>query len=114
MIFSALEIDTINILALLNVGGLVNNLDNFLADINIQSARVIWITETHLRNLFNESQLIIQNKMPDSYIIFSNSNDNYKSLALVFKKRYVCISRLCFTLLIFVCAVAFILLVSVI
>lgn len=41
MIFSALEIDTINILALLNVGGLVNNLDNFLADINIQSARVI-------------------------------------------------------------------------
>lgn len=41
MIFSVLEIDTINILALLNVGGLVNNLDNFLADINIQSARVI-------------------------------------------------------------------------
>ena len=41
MIFSALEIDTTNILALLNVGGLVNNLDNFLADINIQSARVI-------------------------------------------------------------------------
>ena len=41
MIFSALEIDTINILALLNAGGLVNNLDNFLADINIQSARVI-------------------------------------------------------------------------
>ena len=114
MIFSALESDTTNILALLNVRGLVNNLDNFLADVNTQSARVIWITETHLRNLFNKSQLIIQNKMPDSYIIFSNSNDNYKILASVFKKRYVCISRLCFTLLVFVCVVAFILLVSVI
>lgn len=41
MIFSALESDTTNILALLNVRGLVNNLDNFLADVNTQSARVI-------------------------------------------------------------------------
>lgn len=102
MIFSALESDSTNILALPNVRGLLNKLlDNFLADVNTQSARVIWITETHLRNLFNKIQLITQNKMPDSYIIFSNSNDNYKILASVFKKRYVCV-------------VAFILLVSVI
>ena len=86
MIFSALENDTKIFLALLNIRSLVNNLDNFLTDVNIQRARVIWLTETHLRNLFNKSQLIIQNKMPDSYIIFSNSNDNYKSLVSVFKK----------------------------
>ena len=86
MIFSALENDTKIFLALLNIRSLVNNLDNFLTDVNIQRARVIWLTETHLRNLFNKSQLIIQNKIPDLYIIFSNSNDNYKSLASVFKK----------------------------
>ena len=42
MIFSALESDSTNILALPNVRGLLNKLlDNFLADVNTQSARVI-------------------------------------------------------------------------
>ena len=39
-----------------------------------------------LINSFNNSQLIIQNKMPNFDFIFSNSSDKYKSLALVFKK----------------------------
>ena len=73
-------------LALLNMGGLVNNLDNFLADVNILSVPVVCLTETHLRNSFNNSQLIIQNKMQDSDIISRNSSDDYKSLPLVFKK----------------------------
>ena len=84
--FSALENDTKIILALLNIRGLVNNLDNFLADVNIQSVPVVCLTDTHLRNSHNNRQLIIQNKMPDFDIIFSNSSDIYKSLALVFKK----------------------------
>ena len=82
--FSVLENDTTKYLALLNIRGLVNPSDNFLEDINIQSVPVVCLIETHLRNSFNNSQLIIQIKMPDSDIIFSNSSDNYKSLALVY------------------------------
>ena len=84
--FSAFENDTKIILALLNIRGLVNNLDNFLADVNIQSVPVVCLTDTNLRNSHNNRQLIIRNKMPDFDIIFSNSSDIYKSLALVFKK----------------------------
>ena len=50
--------------------------DNFLADANIQSVQVVCLIETHLRNSFNNSQIIIQNKMPDPDIIFRNSSDN--------------------------------------
>ena len=82
--FSVLENDTTKYLALLNIRGLVNPSDNFLEDVNIQSVPVVCLIETHLRNSFNNSQLIIQIKMPDSDIIFSNSSDNYKSLALVY------------------------------
>ena len=83
--FSALENDTTKFLALLNIRGLVNNLDNFLADVYIQSVPIVCLTETYLRNSFNNSYLIIQNKMPVSDIIFRNSSDNYKSLVLVYK-----------------------------
>ena len=61
----------------------MNNLDSFLADVNIQSVPVVCLAETHVRNSLNNSQLIIQKKMPDSDIIFINSSDSYKSLALV-------------------------------
>ena len=53
--FSALGNDTKTFLALLNIRGLVNNLDNFRADVNIQSVPCVCLTETHLRNLFNSS-----------------------------------------------------------
>ena len=83
-LFSTLENDATKFLALLNIRGLVNNLDNFLADVNIQFFLVVCLTEIYLRNSFNNSQLLIQNKIPGSDNIFSNSSDNYKILALVF------------------------------
>ena len=45
-------------LALLTIRVLVNNLDNILADVNIQSVPAVCLTETHLRNSLNNSQLI--------------------------------------------------------
>ena len=39
--FSELEKDKTIVLVLLNIRGLVNNLDNFLADVNIQSVPVV-------------------------------------------------------------------------
>ena len=57
--FSALENDTKLFLDLLNIWGLVNSLDNFVADVNIQSVPVFCLTETHLRNSFKNSQPII-------------------------------------------------------
>ena len=57
--FSALENDKKLFLDLLNIWGLVNSLDNFVADVNIQSVPVVCLTETHLRNSFSNSQPII-------------------------------------------------------
>ena len=52
------ENDTKIFLALLTIRVLVNNLDNILADVNIQSVPAVCLTETHLRNSLNNSQII--------------------------------------------------------